>query len=242
MKIYVIGLGSGGFDSMTERALNAIEECDVITGYTYYIDLIRDRIEGKEIYSSGMKKETERCKKAVEYALSGKTVAMVSSGDAGVYGMAGIIYECAEPYPQIEIEVIPGITAACSGAAVLGAPLTHDFAVISLSDLLTPWEKIEKRLLLASEADFVICLYNPSSKKRADYLKKACELMIRHKDGETPCGYVENIGRDGENYTICTLRELCDAEVNMFTTVFIGNSTTKIINGKLVTPRGYRDI
>lgn len=241
-KIYVVGLGPGGVEQMTPRAVNAINNSDVITGYTYYIELIQDMIKNKEVFTTPMKQETDRCKKALEFALQGKTVSMVSSGDAGVYGMAGIIYEVCSDYPEVEIEVIPGITACCSGAAVLGAPLIHDFAVISLSDLLTPWEKIEKRLKLASEADFVICLYNPSSKKRADYLKKACCHILEYKSEDTPCGYVRNIGRAGETYTIITLKKLKNAEVDMFTTVIIGNSQTKIINGKLVTPRGYKNI
>ncbi|MDO4301188.1 MAG: precorrin-3B C(17)-methyltransferase [Clostridia bacterium] len=241
-KIFVIGLGPGSFEQMTQRAINAIENSDIITGYDYYIELIKDKIKGKEIFSTPMKQEIDRCKKALEYALQGKTVAMVSSGDSGVYGMAGIIYQVCSEYPEIEIEVIPGITACCSGAALLGAPLTHDFAVISLSDLLTPWEKIEKRLLLASEADFVICIYNPSSKKRADYLKRACEIMLNFKSKDTPCGYIRNIGRSGEEYNIVTLYELKEIKVDMFTTVIIGNSQTKIINGKLVTPRGYRNL
>lgn len=240
MKIYVVGLGPGGKEDMTLRAIHAIEEADVITGYTYYTELIKDMTKGKEVFSSAMKKEVDRCKKAIEYALEGKTVAMISSGDAGIYGMAGLIYELCEEYPQIETEVIAGVTAACSGAAVTGAPLTHDFAVISLSDLLTPWELIEKRIRNAAEADFAICIYNPSSKKRADYLKKACEYMLEYKNPNTPCAYVENIGRENENYTICTLSELAKAQTNMFTTVFVGNSQTKVINGKIVTPRGYK--
>ena len=241
-KIYVVGLGPGNFEEITPKAFNALLESDIITGYDYYISLIKDKFEDKEFFSTSMKQEVERCKKALEFALQGKTVSMVSSGDAGVYGMAGIIYEVCKDNPEVEIQVIPGISACNSGAAVLGAPLIHDFAVISLSDLLTPWEKIEKRLFLASEADFVICLYNPSSKKRADYLKKACDIMLKHKKGDTPCGYVKNIGRNGEEYTITSLEELKFAQVDMFTTVIIGNSQTKIINGKLVTPRGYKNI
>ncbi|MCH5211776.1 MAG: precorrin-3B C(17)-methyltransferase [Oscillospiraceae bacterium] len=227
---------------MTIRAVRAIKNAEVVTGYTYYINLISDMLKGKEIFSSAMTKEVERCRKALQYALSGKTVAMVSSGDTGVYGMAGLIYEVCKDHPNVEIEVIPGVTAACSGAAVVGAPLTHDFAVISLSDLLTPWEVIEKRIRSAAAADFSICIYNPSSKKRADYLAKACGYILQYRSPDTPCAYVENIGRDGENYTICTLGELKDARTNMFTTVFIGSSRTKIINGKIVTQRGYRDI
>lgn len=240
MKIYVVGLGPGGVEDMTFRAVKAIENSDVVTGYDYYIKLIENMLDGKEVFSSSMKKEVERCKKAVEYALSGKTVAMISSGDAGVYGMAGLMYEVCAEHPEVDIEVIPGVTAACSGAALAGAPLTNDFAVISLSDLLTPWEAIEKRLRAAAEADFAICIYNPSSKKRADYLSKACGYILEYRDGKTPCACVENIGRMGENSRLYTLCELQNVSVNMFTTVFIGNSRTKVINGALVTPRGYK--
>ena len=153
--------------------------------------------------------------------------------------MSGLMLEIGKEYPDIQVEVIPGVTAANGGAAVLGAPLIHDFAVVSLSDLLTPWEKIEKRLLMASEADFVICLYNPSSKKRHDYLEKACDLMMRHKSPDTVCGIVSNIGREGESCRVMTLKELQKTQVDMFTTVYVGNSQTKEIDGKMVTPRGY---
>lgn len=240
MKIYVVGLGPGEWNQMTQRALDALEECDVITGYDVYIDLIKDRFRHKSLISTPMKKEAERCHIAIGEALKGQTVAMVCSGDAGVYGMAGLMYEVAQQYDPVEIEVVSGITAACSGAAVLGAPLIHDFAVISLSDLLTPWELIEKRINCAAAADFVLCFYNPSSKKRQDYLKKACEIILKHRDSGTMCGFVKNIGRDGESGTVLTLQELMDTQVDMFTTVFIGNSQTKEISGKLVTPRGYR--
>jgi len=240
MKIYVVGLGPGEWNQMTQRALEALEESDVITGYDVYIDLIRERFRHKQLISTPMKKEAERCRLALEEALKGRTVAMVCSGDAGVYGMAGLMYEVAQQYDPVEIEVVSGITAACSGAAVLGAPLIHDFAAISLSDLLTPWELIEKRIDCAAAADFVICFYNPSSKKRKDYLKKACEIVLRHRDAGTMCGYVRNIGREGEAGTVLTLGELRDVQVDMFTTVFIGNSQTTEIGGKLVTPRGYR--
>ena len=218
-KVYVVGLGPGGIEQMTQRAKAALESCDVIAGYHVYIDLIKNDFTGKEFLSTGMRKEVDRCKLAIEEALKGKTVAMISSGDAGVYGMAGIMYQVAAEHPELEIEVVPGITAACSGAAVLGAPLISDFCLISLSDLLTPWEKIEKR---------------------HDYLQKACDIMLKNQRPDVPAGIVRNIGRDGENYEITTLQELRDKEVDMFSTVIIGNSQTEVINGKLVTPRGYK--
>lgn len=242
MKIYVVGLGPGKELYMTGEAIAAIEDSNVITGYTVYVDLIADKVGGKKVLTTPMKKEVDRCQMALEEALKGNTVSLVCSGDAGVYGMAGLMYEVAKDEPQVEIHIVPGITAACSGAAVLGAPLIHDFAVISLSDLLTPMELIEKRLEAAAMGDFSICLYNPSSKKRADYLMKACDILMKTKSEETVCGIVRNIGRDGQEGKIMTLRELRDTQVDMFTTVFIGNSQTKNINGKMVTPRGYRGV
>jgi precorrin-3B C17-methyltransferase len=239
-KIYVVGLGPGGVEQMTARAIKALKECDVIAGYNVYIELIKDDFLGKKFLSNGMRKEVDRCQLVLAEALKGQTVAIVSSGDAGVYGMAGIMHEVAADHPEIPIEVIPGITAACSGAAVLGAPLISDFCLISLSDLLTPIEKIQKRLACAAEADFVICLYNPSSFKRHDYLQKACDIILKHQPGTIPAGIVRNIGREGQDYEITTLQELRDKKVDMFSTVIIGNSQTKVINGKLVTPRGYK--
>ncbi len=238
-KIYVVGIGPGEYEQMTMRAANALQSCDVIVGYTVYVDLVKEHFPGKEFLTTPMRKEIERCQLAFDEAEKGKNVAMICSGDAGVYGMAGLMLEIGEGYPQISVEVIPGVTAATGGAAVLGAPLIHDFALISLSDLMTPWEKIEKRLLCASEADFVICLYNPSSRKRHDYLQKACDLMMQHKSPETVCGTVQSIGRDGQTMQVMTLKELRDTQVDMFTTVFIGNSQTRNINGRMVTPRGY---
>ncbi len=240
MKLFVIGLGPGNQAQITPQALQALAESQVIAGYTVYIDLIAHLIQQKEILTTSMKQEIDRCRMAIEAAVSGKTVSMVCSGDAGVYGMAGLIYELSQDYPPIEIEVIPGITAACSGAAVLGAPLMHDFAVISLSDLLTPWQKIEARIHAAAQADFVICLYNPSSKKRHDYLEKACRIVLGYQSPNTMCGYVKSIGRDGQHAQILSLEQLTTTPVNMFTTVYIGNSQTKVIAGKLVTPRGYQ--
>ena len=238
--VYVVGLGPGAEEQMTVRAQKVLEHCPVLIGYNVYIDLVKEQFPDKIFLSTPMRKEPERCRMAFEEAEKRQDVAMICSGDAGVYGMAGLIFEIGKEYPSIQIEVVPGITAASGGAAVLGAPLMHDFAVISLSDLLTPWEKIEKRLLLASEADFVICLYNPGSHKRADYLEKACDLMLRYKAPETVCGIVSQIGRDGETSRTMTLAELRNTKVDMFTTVFIGNSQTKEIRDHMVTPRGYR--
>lgn len=239
-KLYVVGIGPGAYDQMTGRAIRALNESDVIIGYTVYVDLVKDYFSGKEFMTTPMKKEVDRCRMAFEEAMKGKTVSMICSGDAGVYGMAGLMYEVGEQYPEVEICIIPGVTAATGGAAVLGAPLIHDFCLISLSDLLTPWEKIEKRLSCAAQADFVVCLYNPSSKKRHDYLKKACEIMLEYKSEDTVCGIVSNIARDGEECCVMSLKELSDTQVDMFTTVFVGNSQTRNINGKMVTPRGYR--
>lgn len=239
MRVTVVGLGPGAGRDLTGRAREALERADLIVGYTAYIALIREEFPEKEMMSTGMRREVDRCRAAVEAAASGRDVAMVCSGDSGIYGMAGLIYEVAQEYPPIEIEVVPGITAACGGAAVLGAPLTHDFAVISLSDLLTPWEKIEKRLTAAAQADFVICLYNPSSRNRPDYLQRACDILLRDKDPDTVCGTVRNIGREREEGKLLTLAQLRDTQVDMFTTVFIGNSQTKVLGGKMVTPRGY---
>ena len=241
-KVYVIGMGPGAADAMSVKADRTLQECDTIIGYTVYVNLLKETYPEKEYLTTPMTQEARRCEMAFEEAQKGKTVAMVCSGDAGVYGMAGLMYEVGTKYPEVELEIVPGVTAALGGAAVLGAPLIHDFCLISLSDLLTPWEKIEARLLGASQADFVICLYNPSSKKRHDYLQKACDLMMQYKSLETVCGTVCNIGREGEEYHVMTLKELRDTKVDMFTTVFIGNSQTKEINGKMVTPRGYRDV
>ena len=241
-KIYVTGLGPGASDQMTIRAKKVLEKCPVIIGYTVYIDLIREEFPDKIFLSTPMRREVDRCRMAFEEAGKGQDVAMVCSGDAGIYGMAGLIFEIGKEYPEVGVEIVPGITAASGGAAVLGAPLMHDFAVVSLSDLLTPWEKIEKRIRAAAEADFVICIYNPSSKKRVDYLKKACGMILEYRKPETVCGMVRNIGRDGESYEILSLERLQDAQTDMFTTVFIGNSDTMVINGRMVTPRGYRDV
>lgn len=238
-RIFIVGMGPGKEEMMTGEALAALEMADMIVGYSVYLNLLGERFAGKEFYATPMRQERERCEFCFVQAQKGKRVALICSGDAGIYGMASLMYEMGREYPGTELIVIPGVTAACSGAAVLGAPLNHDFCVISLSDLLTPWEKIEKRLHAAAEGDFAIAVYNPSSHKRKDYLQKACDILLCHMEEERVCGYVENIGREGMRAKTCTLKELRKCEVNMFTTVFIGNSGTEIISGKLVTKRGY---
>ena len=237
--LYVVGIGPGSPENMTLRARETIAASEVIVGYPVYVELIRELCEGRELITTPMRQEIQRVRLALEKASEGKTVSLVCSGDAGVYGMSGLAFELSREYPGVKIEIIPGVSAMLSGAAILGAPLIHDFAVISLSDLLTPWETIEKRLAMAAQGDFVICLYNPSSKKRSDYLRKACDILLRTASPETVCGTVRNIGREGEACAVMTLRELREAETDMFTTVFIGNSQTKIIGGRMVTPRGY---
>ena len=237
-----MGIGPGDYEEMTVRAVNALNACDVIVGYHVYVDLVKEHFPNKEFFTTPMRKEVDRCKIALDIAREGRDVAMICSGDSGIYGMAGLIYELRGEDEDIEVEVIGGLTAACSGGTRLGAPLTHDFAVISLSDLLTPIELIEKRLECAAEGNFGIVLYNPGSMKRKDYLKNACDIVLRHRSPETVCGIVRNIGREGEETKLMTLAQLRDYEADMFTTVFIGNTFTKVIAGKMVTPRGYRDV
>ena len=239
-KLFVIGIGPGRAEDMTLRAAKALESAEIIAGYGVYADLIRPLFPDKEYLVTPMRREAERCRVAIGAALSGRTTVVISSGDAGVYGMAGLVYELAGG-ADIDIEIIPGVTAALSGAAVLGAPPGHDFAAISLSDLLTPWETIARRLELAAEADFCIAIYNPASRRRADHLRRACEILMKHAAPETVCGAVQNIGRARENARVMTLKALADYPADMFTTVFIGNSHTRIIDGRMVTPRGYRD-
>lgn len=238
-KAYIVGIGPGSFEEMTIRAARILQQCDVIIGYPVYIDLIKPYYPDKEYLSTPMTREAERCRLCLEEAARGRTAALICSGDPGIYGLAGLMYAVREEYPQVELETISGVTAASAGSALLGAPLIQDFAVISLSDRLTPWETIEQRILAAAAADMVICLYNPASRKRTEYLRKACDLMLRSASADTVCGLVENIARKGESVSICTLGELRDRPVNMFTTVYIGCSRTRIIDGKMVTPRGY---
>lgn len=238
--LFVVGIGPGGAEFMTEQARSAMEKADVLCGYTVYIDLVAPLFPGKETYTTPMKQEIERCRWALETAQKGKDVAFICSGDAGVYGMAGLLLQLAPKYPEVDIQVVAGVTAALAGGAVLGAPLGHDFCVISLSDLLTPWNVIEKRLRCAAWGDFCLCLYNPSSRKRAGYLQKACQILMEEgKSPETVCGWVRNIGREGQCAKVLSLQELEKEQLDMFTTVFIGSSSTQAINGCMVTPRGY---
>ncbi len=239
--LYVVGMGPGAKGSMTQDAITAIEASDLLCGYTAYIDLLKDDYPEKEILTTPMRQEVERCEKALEAAEGGRTVAMICSGDAGIYGMAGLIYELAPKYADVEIVVVPGVTAAISGAAVLGAPLMNDFCVISLSDLLTPWDVIEKRLHGAGAGDFAVAVYNPMSHKRTEHLRRACDILLQYRDPSTVCGWVQNIGREGFTSQILSLQDLRDTQVDMFTTVFIGNSQTVRLSDHMVTLRGYQN-
>ena len=241
--VYVIGMGPGNEDMMTMEALAALERSDVIVGYTVYIKLLGERFADKTLLTTPMRQEEERCRLCFAEAAKGHKVSLICSGDAGIYGLASLMYEVGKEYPDTEVVVIPGITAASSGAAVLGAPLNHDFCVISLSDRLTPWEMIEKRLACAAMGDFCVALYNPSSKGRPDYLQKAVRILLQNGKGAgTLCGVVRSIGRTGQQSSQMTLAELEHTTVDMFTTVFIGNSATHQVSGWMVTPRGYHGV
>ncbi len=239
-RLYVVGLGPGDERYFTAQARRALEDAQVLCGYTVYVDMVSGLFPGKETYTTPMRREMDRCRWALETAEGGKTVALVCSGDAGVYGMAGPVLQLAPQWPEVDVEVVPGVTSALSGAALLGAPIGHDFCVISLSDLLTPWEVIENRLRCAAAGDFSICIYNPASHKRADYLQKACDILLDAGVGPgTVCGWVRNTGRPGEESHVLPLSELRDARLDMFSTVFIGSSATLADHGRMVTPRGY---
>lgn len=238
--IYVVGFGPGDRPYMTQQAIDAVTQADLVVGYTTYIRLLEEQFPELRYYATPMRKETDRCRAAVEAALTGKTVALVSSGDSGIYGMAGVLLEiAAEMQAGVEIIAVPGVTAASAAAAVLGAPLMHDFAVISLSDCMTPLELIWRRVSLAAEADFVICLYNPKSRSRTEYLAQAAVLIGQHRLPDTPVGIVRNAGRAEEKAWITTLEKLPEEPVDMFCVVLIGNSQTYVQNGKMITPRGY---
>jgi precorrin-3B C17-methyltransferase len=240
-KLFVVGFGPGDHGNMTFRAADAVRDSDVIYGYEVYTDLLKQYFPEKEFRSSKMLKEVERCTLAVQEAEKGKIVSVVSSGDSGIYGMAGIVHQIAEERgSDVEIEIVPGITAASSAAALLGAPLMHDLAIISLSDLLTPLELIMKRVECAGMGDMIVCLYNPKSRKRVDHIEKAADILMRFRGADTPAGIARNIGREDENITMTTLGKLKDEDIDMFSTVIIGNSQTYVYNGKMITPRGYK--
>lgn len=238
--IYVIGTGPGGIDEITPRALNALNECEIISGYSRYIDLIREYFPEKKFLSYSMRQEVKRCNDALAISRENKNIALISGGDSGVYGMAGLMLEIASGSSE-EIRIIPGITAANSCAAILGAPLMNDYVNISLSDLLTDWKIIECRLICACEGDFVICIYNPASNHRPCNFIRACEIMLNHgKAKNTPVGYVRNIGRENEFSKVITLGEIMNEDIDMLCTVIIGNSKSYISNGRIITPRGYK--
>ncbi|MEQ8159916.1 MAG: precorrin-3B C(17)-methyltransferase [Smithellaceae bacterium] len=240
-KLYVVGIGPGGPEDRTRRAEKAITESNVVAGYKMYLDLIKDLTEGKEIISSGMTREVERCRAALESAAQGNVVALVSSGDAGIYGMAGLALELNHALEfRVPIETIPGVTSATAAAARIGSPLMLDFAVISLSDLLLSWETIRKRIEAVAGADLVIALYNPKSKKRTLHLKEAVAILLNCRPGSTPVGIVTDAGRPGEKIVLASLDKLLEADINMTSIIIVGNSTSKIIDGKFITPRGYR--
>ena len=240
--VYIVGIGPGGPLDMTLRADQALQSCDCIIGYPVYVELVRERYPGKEFLTTPMTQEVRRCQLALEEGRKGRSAALVCSGDSGIYGMAALVYELRGEETTPQIRVVPGLTAACSGGALLGAPLTHDFAVISLSDRLTPWEKIEARLRLAAQADLSIVLYNPASQGRPEHLARAVRCLMDILPEDRLCGIARNIGREGESWRLCTLAQLETATVDMFCTVFIGNAMTKEISGHLVTPRGYRGV
>lgn len=241
-KLYVVGIGPGAYEDMTIRAVRVLEKCTLIVGYTVYNALMRPHFPDKEYYETRMTGEVARCRYALERAEKGTLTALICSGDAGIYGLAALAFELRREQDVPEIEIIPGVTAASAGAALLGSPLTNDFTVISLSDLLTSRDTIAKRLKAAALGDLCVVLYNPGSKKRKDHLKRACQILLQHKDPKTVCGIAHNIGREGQNHLVTTLNTLQDLEVDMFTTVFIGNRQTRLLHGRMVTERGYKDV
>lgn len=237
-----MGLGPGSPADMSRRALAALEAAEVLVGYDTYLDLIRDLVADKKVIGTGMTQEIDRCRAAVEEALTGRRVAVVSSGDPGIYGMAGLVLELVHKCPAAIrpiVDVIPGISAIGAAAALLGAPLMHDFAVISLSDLLTPWAVIEKRLEMAAAGDFVVALYNPKSTRRTSQIEKAREILLRHRPATTPVGIVHHASRPDEKVVLADLNGFTRQHIDMFSLVIIGNSRTYVVEGHMITPRGY---
>lgn len=240
-KIYIIGTGPGAIEYMCQRAINAIAASQVIVGYKTYTKQIESLLEGKELLSSGMRQEVERCRQVIDIALGGKTVSMISSGDAGIYGMAGVILEMlATDHIELDVEVVPGITSAISSASLVGAPLMNDFAVISLSDLMTPWEVIVKRIECAAMGDFAIALYNPKSRERVKQIEIFRDILLKHRSPETPVGIVRDAMREGCETELTTLEDMLNHEIDMTTTLIVGNSQTYVAQGRMITPRGYK--
>lgn len=234
-KLYVVGIGPGGLDYMTLKAKKVIEEVDVVVGYTKYLEMIKPLIENKEVFATGMRGEEERCRKALEIAKN-KTVAVVSTGDSGIYGMAGLILQLQE---EQEVEIIPGVTASSAAASIVGAPLMHDNCNISLSDLLTPYDLIKKRIRLAAEGDFIISLYNPKSHGRPHYLKEAIDVIKEFRGEDTPIAVVKHALREGQEVNLYTLGNFTDEKVDMMSIVIIGNTNSFYKGEKFITPRGY---
>lgn len=250
--LYVVGIGPGSLDHLTRRAIDVLKSVSTVAGYKTYIDLVLPLIEGKQIIRTGMTQELQRVEAAIDTAFQGNPCALISSGDPGIYAMAGLVFEICQAKniaivpagldsdkDALQIEVIPGVPAVCAGASLLGAPLTHDFATISLSDLLTPWELIEKRIEAAAGSDFVVVLYNPKSKKRTWQLKKAQQILLKYRDKNTPTGIVTSAMRKNQDVQIVPLEKLHEADVNMQSTVFVGNSTSSRYKDFMITPRGY---
>lgn len=238
--LYIVGLGPGSQQLMTQEAIETIKKVDTIVGYITYIHLVEDMIKGKEIVTTGMRGEIERSKKAIEIAATGKDVAIISSGDAGIYGMAGLVLEmAAKEDKHVDIKVIPGVTASIAAAATLGAPLMNDFCHISLSDLMTPWDVIKERVDAAAKADFVICLYNPRSKGRPNNLHEALDIILKYKSPDTVVGIGKDVARKREIDKITTIKDLDETEINMTTIVIVGNKNTYVADGRMITPRGY---
>lgn len=243
-KLYAVGIGPGNKENMTFKAYEVIKKSDVIVGYNTYVNMLNELFEkellsGKEIISTGMGSEIERCRLALHKASEGKIVSVICSGDAVIYGMAGLLYELNEEYDGVLIESVPGVTAAVSGSAFVGAAIGNDFSVISLSNYLTEKAVTYNRLKMAAESDMVIVLYNPNSKARPECLKEACEYLLTLIDADRVCAIAKNIGREDEDFEVLSLSKLKDTEVDMFSTVFIGCSKTVDIEGKMVTVRGY---
>lgn len=245
-KMLLVGFGPGSDDHLTNSARAAIAEADIVVGYTTYIELVRDLLDGKRVIQTGMQEEVTRAKRAIEMAEEGHTVAVISSGDAGVYGMAGLIFDVLKErnwHPDadhVEVNVIPGISAVNAVAALLGAPLVSDFATISLSDYLTPLEMIYRRIDVCAATDFIIALYNPKSGRRTEQIVEAQRILLRHRLPVTPVGIVKSAYRDGQTVVLTDLEHMLDFEIGMLTTIIVGNSSTYVLDGKMITPRGYQ--